>query len=53
MAILGRAERISAANHSAISSRVPFGSRLGAWVSQPRATVIGSRSILEALNWKP
>ncbi|APD47167.1 pyridoxamine 5'-phosphate oxidase [Synechococcus sp. CS-602] len=47
VAILGRAERISAAESLSYFLSRPFGSRLGAWVSQ-QSTVIGSRSILES-----
>ena len=50
VAILGRAERISAAESLAYFLSRPFGSRLGAWVSQQSA-VIGSRSILE-MQWQ-
>ncbi|MBD2719274.1 pyridoxamine 5'-phosphate oxidase [Synechococcus sp. FACHB-909] len=49
VAILGRAERISAAESLAYFLSRPVGSRLGAWVSQ-QSTVIGSRSILE-MQW--
>ncbi len=48
--VLGRAERISAAESLAYFLSRPYGSRLGAWVSQQSA-VIGSRSILEA-QWQ-
>lgn len=44
--IEGRAERISAAESLAYFSSRPFGSRLGAWVSQ-QSQVIPSRAILE------
>ncbi len=47
--VLGRAERISAAESLAYFLSRPVGSRLGAWVSQQSA-VIGSRSILE-MQW--
>lgn len=50
VAILGRAERISAAESLAYFLSRPIGSRLGAWVSQQSA-VIGSRRILEA-QWQ-
>jgi pyridoxamine 5'-phosphate oxidase len=50
VAILGRAERITAAESLAYFSSRPFGSRLGAWVSQ-QSTVIRSRSILE-MQWE-
>jgi pyridoxamine 5'-phosphate oxidase len=50
VAILGRAERIGAAESLAYFLSRPHGSRLGAWVSQQSA-VIGSRSILEA-QWE-
>ncbi len=50
VAILGRAERIGAAESLAYFLSRPFGSRLGAWVSQQSA-VIASRSILEA-QWE-
>lgn len=46
VAILGTATRISAAESLAYFSSRPFGSRLGAWVSQQSA-VISSRRILE------
>ena len=49
VAILGRAERISAAESLAYFLSRPVGSRLGASVSQQSA-VIGSRSILE-MQW--
>ncbi len=49
VAILGRAERISAAESLAYFLSRPVGSRLGAWVSQ-QSTVISSRSILE-MQW--
>jgi pyridoxamine 5'-phosphate oxidase len=50
VAILGRAERISAADSLAYFLSRPVGSRLGAWVSQQSA-VISSRSILE-MQWQ-
>ena len=50
VAILGRAERIGAAESLAYFLSRPFGSRLGAWVSQQSA-VIGSRRVLEA-QWE-
>ena len=50
VAILGRAERISAAESLAYFSSRPFGSRVGAWVSQ-QSRVISSRSILE-MKWE-
>ncbi|WP_399238322.1 pyridoxamine 5'-phosphate oxidase [Synechococcus sp. CS-1328] len=49
VAILGQAERISAAESLAYFTSRPFGSRLGAWVSQ-QSTVISSRQILE-MTW--
>ncbi|KEF40921.1 MAG: pyridoxine 5'-phosphate oxidase [Cyanobium sp. CACIAM 14] len=45
--VLGRAERIGAAESLAYFLSRPVGSRLGAWVSH-QSKVIGSRSILEA-----
>jgi len=48
--VLGRAERISTAESLAYFVSRPFGSRLGAWVSQ-QSTVISSRSILE-MQWQ-
>jgi pyridoxamine 5'-phosphate oxidase len=48
--VLGRAERIGAAESLAYFLSRPVGSRLGAWVSQ-QSTVISSRSILEA-QWQ-
>ncbi len=48
--ILGAASRISAAESLAYFLSRPFGSRLGAWVSQ-QSTVIRSRSMLE-LQWE-
>ena len=50
VAILGQAERISAAESLAYFTSRPFGSRLGAWVSQ-QSTVISSRQILE-MTWE-
>jgi pyridoxamine 5'-phosphate oxidase len=50
VAILGPAERISTAESLAYFVSRPFGSRLGAWVSQ-QSTVISSRSILE-MQWQ-
>ncbi len=50
VAILGRAERISAGESLAYFLSRPLGSRMGAWVSQQSA-VIRSRSILEA-QWQ-
>jgi pyridoxamine 5'-phosphate oxidase len=47
--VLGRAERISAAESLAYFASRPFGSRLGAWVSQ-QSSVIGSRRLLE-MKW--
>jgi len=47
--ILGRAERISAAESLAYFTSRPHGSRLGAWVSQ-QSTVINSRQFLE-MKW--
>jgi pyridoxamine 5'-phosphate oxidase len=47
--ILGRAERISAAESLAYFASRPHGSRLGAWVSQ-QSTVISSRQFLE-MKW--
>jgi len=47
--ILGRAERISAAESLAYFASRPHGSRLGAWVSQQSA-VINSRQFLE-MKW--
>ncbi len=47
--ILGRAERISAAESLAYFASRPFGSRLGAWVSQ-QSEVINSRKLLE-MKW--
>jgi pyridoxamine 5'-phosphate oxidase len=47
--ILGRAERISAAESLAYFTSRPHGSRLGAWVSQQSA-VINSRKFLE-MKW--
>jgi pyridoxamine 5'-phosphate oxidase len=50
VAILGPAARISTAESLAYFVSRPFGSRLGAWVSQ-QSTVISSRSILE-MQWQ-
>jgi len=50
VAILGRAERIGAADSLAYFLSRPVGSRLGAWVSQQSA-VISSRSIME-MQWQ-
>jgi pyridoxamine 5'-phosphate oxidase len=50
VAILGPAARISTAESLAYFLSRPFGSRLGAWVSQ-QSTVISSRSILE-MQWQ-
>ena len=47
--IIGRAERISAAESLAYFTSRPHGSRLGAWVSQ-QSTVINSRKFLE-MKW--
>jgi pyridoxamine 5'-phosphate oxidase len=47
--IIGRAERISAAESLAYFASRPHGSRLGAWVSQ-QSTVITSRKFLE-MKW--
>lgn len=44
--ILGRAEKISAAESMSYFASRPFGSRLGAWVSQ-QSTIISSRRLLE------
>ncbi|GAB5532678.1 MAG: hypothetical protein Roseis3KO_44550 [Roseivirga sp.] len=44
--ILGKAEKISAKESMAYFASRPFGSQLGAWVSQ-QSKVISSRSILE------
>ena len=46
--VIGEAERISAAESLAYFSSRPFGSRLGAWVSQ-QSSIINSRKVLE---WK-
>lgn len=48
--VLGRAEKISAAESLAYFASRPFGSRLGAWVSQ-QSTVISSRRLLE-MKWE-
>jgi pyridoxamine 5'-phosphate oxidase len=48
--ILGRAERISAAESLAYFASRPHGSRLGAWVSQQSA-VVSSRKFLE-MKWE-
>ena len=48
--LLGKAERISAAESLAYFSSRPHGSRLGAWVSQ-QSTVITSRKLLE-MKWE-
>ena len=48
--IIGRAERISAAESLAYFTSRPHGSRLGAWVSQ-QSTVINSRKFLE-MKWE-
>lgn len=50
VAILGRAERISTAESLAYFASRPFGSRLGAWVSQ-QSSVISSRRLLE-MKWE-
>ena len=50
VAIQGQAERISTAESLAYFTSRPFGSRLGAWVSQ-QSTVISSRQILE-MTWE-
>jgi pyridoxamine 5'-phosphate oxidase len=50
VAILGPAARISTAESLAYFVSRPFGSRLGAWVSQ-QSTVIRSRSVLE-MQWQ-
>ncbi|MEX1322644.1 MAG: pyridoxamine 5'-phosphate oxidase [Synechococcaceae cyanobacterium] len=50
VAILGPAERISSAESLAYFSSRPFGSRVGAWVSQ-QSRVISSRRILE-MKWE-
>ena len=49
LGILGRAERIGAAESLAYFASRPHGSRLGAWVSQ-QSSVITSRSLLE-MKW--
>jgi pyridoxamine 5'-phosphate oxidase len=48
--LLGKAERISAAESLAYFASRPRGSRLGAWVSQ-QSTVITSRKLLE-MKWE-
>ena len=48
--ILGRAERIGMAESLAYFASRPFGSRLGAWVSQ-QSSVIDSRRMLE-MQWE-
>ena len=48
--LLGKAERISAAESLAYFASRPHGSRLGAWVSQ-QSTVITSRKLLE-MKWQ-
>ncbi len=48
--ILGAAERISSAESLAYFASRPFGSRLGAWVSQ-QSSIISSRRLLEA-KWE-
>jgi pyridoxamine 5'-phosphate oxidase len=48
--LLGKAERISAAESLAYFASRPHGSRLGAWVSQ-QSTVINSRKLLE-MKWE-
>lgn len=50
VAIEGRAERISSAESLAYFRSRPWGSRLGAWVSQ-QSSVISSRRILE-MQWE-
>lgn len=50
VAILGPAARISTAESLAYFTSRPFGSRLGAWVSQ-QSSVISSRRILE-MKWE-
>jgi pyridoxamine 5'-phosphate oxidase len=50
VAILGVAERISSAESLAYFTSRPFGSRVGAWVSQ-QSSVISSRRILE-MKWE-
>lgn len=47
VAITGRAERISTAESAAYFLSRPFGSRLGAWVSE-QSRVVSSRALLEA-----
>ena len=48
--LLGRAERISAAESLAYFASRPHGSRLGAWVSQ-QSSVVSSRQLLE-MKWE-
>ena len=48
--LLGKAERINAAESLAYFASRPHGSRLGAWVSQ-QSTVINSRKLLE-MKWE-
>jgi pyridoxamine 5'-phosphate oxidase len=50
LTILGRAEKISTAESLAYFASRPFGSRLGAWVSQ-QSSVINSRQLLE-IKWE-
>ncbi len=50
VSVLGTAERIAAAESLAYFVSRPFGSRLGAWVSQQSA-VISSRAVLE-MQWQ-
>ena len=50
VSVLGRAERISAAESLAYFASRPHGSRLGAWVSQ-QSSVINSRRLLE-MKWE-
>lgn len=49
LTVLGRAEKISTAESLAYFASRPFGSRLGAWVSQ-QSSVISSRKLLE-MKW--
>jgi pyridoxamine 5'-phosphate oxidase len=49
LTIMGRAEKISTAESLAYFASRPFGSRLGAWVSQ-QSSVISSRKLLE-MKW--